>query len=109
MALLSRRHVLRQAAGAAAWSAVSRRASADTYPSRRIRLVIPYAAGGSGDQIGRPWAEKITSVLGTAYVENVGGAGGAVGCAAVARGPADGYSLLLGNGSTQIISPLSSV
>src|SRR5262249_1783586 len=38
-------------------------ARADNYPSRPIRLVIPYAAGGSGDQIGRPWAEKMGSLL----------------------------------------------
>ena len=82
-------------------------AAAEDYPSRSIRLVIPYAAGGSGDQIGRPWVERITSLLGPAYVENIGGAGGALGCAAVAQSAPDGYSLLLGNGSTQVIVPLT--
>ncbi len=70
--------------------------------------MIPYAAGGSGDQIGRPWVDKIAFRLGPAFVENVGGAGGAIGAAAVAREQPDGYSLLLGNGSTQVIIPLAS-
>jgi tripartite-type tricarboxylate transporter receptor subunit TctC len=83
-------------------------AIADEYPSRPIRLVIPYAAGGSGDQIGRPWAERMASLLGPTHVENIGGAGGALGCSAVAYSAPDGYSLLLGNGSTQVIVPLTS-
>jgi tripartite-type tricarboxylate transporter receptor subunit TctC len=83
-------------------------AIADEYPSRPIRLVIPYAAGGSGDQIGRPWAERMASLLGPTHVENIGGAGGALGCSAVAHSAPDGYSLLLGNGSTQVIVPLTS-
>jgi tripartite-type tricarboxylate transporter receptor subunit TctC len=108
MALFSRRRVLAQAAGAAVWGAAARRASADSYPSRRIRLVIPYAAGGSGDQIGRPWAEKFGELVGPVLVENLGGAGGAIGCASVLHEPPDGYSLLLGNVSTQVIVPLTS-
>ena len=87
---------------------MARQARADHYPSRPIRLVIPYAGGGSGDQIGRPWAEKMGSLLGPAYVENIGGAGGALGCSVVAREAGDGYTLLLGNGSTHVIIPLSS-
>jgi tripartite-type tricarboxylate transporter receptor subunit TctC len=108
MPLLSRRRVLEQAAGAAVLAALPRDARSDSYPSRSIRLVIPYAAGGSGDQIGRPWAERMGSLLGPAHVENIGGAGGALGCSAVAREAGDGYSLLLGNGSTQVIIPLTS-
>src|SRR6202012_4849806 len=100
---------LGKVAGAAAWAAAFRPASADPYPSRRIRLVIPYAAGGSGDQIGRPWAEKFTELLGPVFIENNGGAGGAIGCATVARDVPDGYSLLLGTISTQVLIPLASV
>ena len=81
---------------------------ADLYPSRPIRLVIPYTAGAAGDQIGRPWAEKMASLLGPTYVENIAGAGGALGCAAVAQSAPDGYSLLLGNGSTHVMIPLTS-
>lgn len=99
---------MENAARAVVLTVMPRFAEAEDYPSRPIRLVIPYAAGGSGDQIGRPWAERMASLLGPTYVENMGGAGGALGCLAVAQGPADGYSLLLGNGSTQVIFPLTS-
>ncbi|OAF19389.1 Bug family tripartite tricarboxylate transporter substrate binding protein [Bradyrhizobium neotropicale] len=109
MNLLSRRELLVTATRLAALVAWSGGAGADDYPSRPIRLVIPYAAGASGDQIGRPWAERIASLLGPIYVENVGGAGGSVGSAMVAQSAPDGYSLLLGNGSTQVMIPLSSV
>ena len=100
--------MLGTAAGAAALIARPRDASADDYPTRPIRLVIPYAAGASGDQIGRPWVRKMVSLLGPTYVENIGGAGGAVGCLAVAQSAPDGYSLLLGNVSTQVMIPLAS-
>ena len=107
MPLLSRRQFLQATTGAATAAVLPCAAANEDYPSRSIRLVIPYAAGGSGDQIGRPWVERITSLLGPAYVENIGGAGGALGCAAVAQSAPDGYSLLLGNGSTQVIVPLT--
>ncbi len=87
---------------------MSSTARADNYPSRPIRLVIPYTAGAAGDQIGRPWADKMTSLLGPTFVENIAGAGGAMGSAAVAQSQPDGYSLLLGNGSTQVMIPLTS-
>ncbi|OAF10768.1 hypothetical protein AYJ54_10660 [Bradyrhizobium centrolobii] len=105
---LSRRELLATATRLAALVAWPGGASADDYPSRPIRLVIPYAAGASGDQIGRPWADRVASLLGPIYVENIGGAGGAVGAAMVAQSAPDGYSLLLGNGSTQVMIPLSS-
>jgi tripartite-type tricarboxylate transporter receptor subunit TctC len=108
MSRLSRRRVLQATAGAVAAAMSARTATAEEYPSRPIRLVIPYAAGGSGDQIGRPWADRMASLLGPTYVENIGGAGGALGCSAVAQSAPDGYSLLLGNGSTKVIVPLTS-
>src|SRR3954470_1927307 len=66
------------------------------YPERPIRLVIPFPPGGIYDAVGRPWSEKVKPLLGTVVVENVGGAGGSLGAAAVARAPADGYTILLG-------------
>ncbi|WP_407189919.1 Bug family tripartite tricarboxylate transporter substrate binding protein [Bradyrhizobium centrosematis] len=108
MSLFSRRELLDMAARVAALAAWPAGAAADDYPSRPIRLVIPYTAGAAGDQIGRPWAERTASLLGPIYIENVGGAGGAIGTAAVAQSAPDGYSLLLGNGSTQVMIPLSS-
>ncbi|QPF89339.1 Bug family tripartite tricarboxylate transporter substrate binding protein [Bradyrhizobium commune] len=106
MPSLSRRRLVKTAAFAATIAGLPRSGKAADYPSRPIRLVIPYAAGGPGDQIGRPWVEKMSSQLGPSFVENVSGAGGAIGTTAVARENADGYSLLLGNGSTQVIIPL---
>jgi len=77
------------------------------YPERPIRLVIPFPPGGVYDAIGRPWAERMRSLLGTVVVENQGGAGGSIGAATVARAPADGYTLLLGGGGSQIINPIA--
>ena len=79
-----------------------------TTRSRPIRLVIPYTAGAAGDQIGRPWAEQDGIAAGAVYVENIAGAGGALGSSVVAQSAPDGYSLLLGNGSAQVMIPLAS-
>ena len=107
MPSFSRRQFVRALSGAAGFAAIPRRGQAQDYPSRPIRLVIPYGAGGSGDQIGRPWVDRMSSLLGPTFVDYIGGAGGAIGTAAVAREEPDGYSLLLGNGSTQVIIPLT--
>src|ERR1700684_3574521 len=73
-----------------------------TYPTRPIRLIIPFPPGGGFDAIGRPWAEKIQPLLGTVVVENEGGGGSSLGAAAVAHSHPDGYTLLLGGSSTHI-------
>jgi tripartite-type tricarboxylate transporter receptor subunit TctC len=76
---ISRRRVLHLAAGAAALPAVSRIASAQTYPMRPITMVVPYAAGGATDTIGRVMAERMKSSLGQpVIVEDVTGAGGTI-------------------------------
>lgn len=75
------------------------------YPSRPIRLVVPFAAGGVVDVIGRLWADKMKPLLGTVVVENQGGASGSIGAAEVARAQPDGHTLLLGNTSTQVLNP----
>ena len=72
------------------------------YPDRPIRLVVPFPPGGGYDAVGRPWAEKMKSVLGTVVVENQGGGGSSLGAAAVARARPDGYTILLGGSSTHI-------
>ncbi|MET4045723.1 tripartite tricarboxylate transporter substrate binding protein [Bradyrhizobium sp. RT6a] len=108
MASFTRRQFVRALTSAAALAALPRNGQAADYPSRPIRLVIPYGAGGSGDQIARPWVDRMPSLLGPTFVEYIGGAGGAIGSAAVAREVPDGYSLLLGNGSTQVIIPMTS-
>jgi len=93
---LPRRNVLHLVAGAAALLTASRAAGAETYPSRPIRLVVPFPPGGAFDAIGRPWAEKIKPWLGTVIIENIGGGGASLGAAAVARARPDGYTILLG-------------
>jgi tripartite-type tricarboxylate transporter receptor subunit TctC len=71
-------------------------ASAETYPSRAVRLIVPYSPGGPTDTIGRILAEKLSASWGQPVViENRGGAGGNIGAGLVARSPADGYALLI--------------
>src|ERR1043166_5604803 len=93
---LPRRKFLQLAASAAALAAASRTAVAQNYPTRPIRLVVPFPPGGAFDALGRPWAEKMKPLLGAVFVENIGGSGASLGAAAVARAQPDGYTLLLG-------------
>jgi tripartite-type tricarboxylate transporter receptor subunit TctC len=79
------------------------------YPERPIRLVVPFAPGGDGDIMGRLWAKYAAPTFGaTIVVENKAGAGGAIGAGEVARTRPDGYTLLLGTTTTQIINPAAS-
>ena len=98
----TRRKFMDLAAGAVALATIPTIARAQSYPIRPIRLVIPFPPGGAYDAVGRPWADKMKSLLGTIVVENVGGASGSIGAAAVARAPADGYTLLLGGTLTHL-------
>ena len=77
---IDRRDFLQLAVGAAGLGAARRAAKADTYPTRPVRLVLPFPPGGAFDIIGRPWADKVSKggTLGTVFVENQPGAGGAV-------------------------------
>jgi tripartite-type tricarboxylate transporter receptor subunit TctC len=76
------------------------------YPSRPIRVIVPFSPGGVVDTIARLWAQKVVPLLGTIVVDNRGGAGGVIGAGEVARTRPDGYTLLVGNSSTQIINPV---
>src|SRR5258708_22736074 len=70
--------------------------SAQTYPTRPVRLVVPFGAGGPTDVIARIVAQKLSETWGQqVYTENIPGAGGNTGVATVARAPADGYTILL--------------
>ncbi len=81
-------------------------AQQSVWPSRPIRMVIPFGAGGGTDVIGRLLAQKLTESLGqTVVVENRPGAGGSLGTSEVARAPGDGYTILLGSSSTHGINP----
>ena len=70
--------------------------AADVYPSKLIKLVVPYPAGGGADAFSRPLAQQLSNRLGqSVVVENRGGAGGNISMESVARAPSDGYTLML--------------
>ena len=101
--------VLRAAALAMAplFAVAQTAAAADDYPSKPIRLVIPYGTGGVSDSMGRITAATLTKVLGqTVVVENRGGAGGTVGAAVVAKAAPDGYTLLLTSPPMVAVAPV---
>jgi tripartite-type tricarboxylate transporter receptor subunit TctC len=76
-------------------------ALAQPFPSKPIRAVVPFAAGSATDQIGRAFSEKMSQFLGQPIVvENRPGANGMLGADAVAKAPADGYTILFGTNST---------
>src|SRR5215467_8059032 len=93
---LPRRKFLHLAAGAAALPAFSHIAWAQAYPTRPVRVIVPYAPGGPTDIFGRLIAQSLSEHLGKQfYVENVGGAGGNVGMGQGARAAPDGYTVLV--------------
>ncbi|HEX4894678.1 MAG TPA: tripartite tricarboxylate transporter substrate binding protein [Hyphomicrobiaceae bacterium] len=77
------------------------------WPERPVKLVVPFAPGGSTDSVTRPWAEKLTEAFGQQFViENRGGASGMIGAEAVAKAPADGYTYLVGTSTPVVSLPL---
>lgn len=82
-------------------------AFAQSFPNRPVTLVIPFAAGGSTDVVGRIVAQKMGEILGQqVIVENVGGAGGSTGATRVARADPDGYTILMATVATHALNPL---
>jgi len=78
-------------------------AMADSYPSKPIRLIVPYPPGGTTDRIGRLLATELSGRLGTkVYVDNKGGGGGIIGTELASRAAPDGYTLYVGSGSYAI-------
>jgi tripartite-type tricarboxylate transporter receptor subunit TctC len=91
--------------GVLAALSLSAPALAQDYPSRPINLVVPFAAGGSTDLVGRIIAEAMSKELGQqVLVVNQAGAGGVLGATAVADAPADGYTILMGTIATHALS-----
>jgi tripartite-type tricarboxylate transporter receptor subunit TctC len=97
-----RRRFLHLAAGAAALPIIPRIASAQAYPTKPIRLVVPFPPGGAFDFVGRPLVDKMKPLVGTMVIENIGGGGSSLGAAAVARARPDGYTILLGGTQTHV-------
>ena len=99
--MLNRRTVL---LGGAAFATAAMPVQAQDYPSRPIRILVPLAAGGMADILARVVATKITETTGhSVVVENRTGGAGVIGADAVAKSPADGYTLLMGLHATQAI------
>jgi tripartite-type tricarboxylate transporter receptor subunit TctC len=93
---LPRRKFLQLASCTAALPAFSRIALAQSYPSRPVRMIVPFAPGGQNDAIGRLIAQQLSERLGKQFiVENVGGGGGSVGTGRAAQAARDGYAVLV--------------
>jgi tripartite-type tricarboxylate transporter receptor subunit TctC len=100
---MKRRDFLRAAAGAATVNVVGRStALAQAWPSRPVKLIVSFAAGGATDLVARPWAEALSKAYGQQFVvENRGGASGLIGNEAAFRSAPDGYTFLFtGNTGT---------
>jgi tripartite-type tricarboxylate transporter receptor subunit TctC len=105
--MLQRRRFLQMAVGAAALPAVSRVASAQTYPTRPVRLVAGFPPGGAVDMVARLMGQWLSERLGTPFViENRAGAGGNIAAEAVVRASPDGYTLLMVNVANAINATL---
>ncbi len=95
---------LRLVAGLAAVLALH--VQADTWPSKPIRMVVPFPAGGPTDVMTRVLADKLGNALGkTVIVDNKPGAGGEIGADYVAKSPPDGYTFVMATGSSHSVAP----
>jgi hypothetical protein len=100
-----RRQFLRLAASAAALPAVSRVATAQTYPSRPITMIVPSPAGGSLDAVARILTERMRrSLAQPIIIENIGGADGWIGAGRAARAKPDGYTIDLGHLGNHVLN-----
>jgi tripartite-type tricarboxylate transporter receptor subunit TctC len=104
-ALINRRQVLGMAGASVALAATG--AQAQAYPTRPLRFVVPYAAGGGTDLVIRALQEPLSKALGQPIVvDNKSGAAGAIGAREVARAAADGHTFLVSNNGPSVILPL---
>jgi tripartite-type tricarboxylate transporter receptor subunit TctC len=105
--MLSRRHFLHLAASGAVFPAIPRIARAQTYPTRQVRIIVGFPAGGIADVFARIMGQWLSERLGQPFVvENRPGAGGNVGTEAAVRAAPDGYTLLLIGASNSISASL---
>jgi tripartite-type tricarboxylate transporter receptor subunit TctC len=107
MPIFARRAVLKLAATAVAAALLGAPAQAqDAWPSRSVRIVVPFSAGGTTDVVARALAKDLGELWGqSVVVDNRAGAGGNIGAEAVAKSPADGYTILMTSGSIFTVNP----
>ena len=105
---MDRRDVLKLGLAASASALTAPLALAQAgFPSRPIKLVVPFSAGGVNDIVGRQWAERVKPLLGSVFIENIGGAGGTLGVMEVQRAEPDGHAILLGSTSTMVLNTMN--
>src|SRR5947209_7043836 len=106
MQLAPRFQVLAVGVLAAVLTAIAAPAASQTFPSRTVHLVVPYAAGGTGDIVARVISDKLAAALGqTVVVENRPGASGSIGTKGVIAAAPDGHTLLVGQTGEISINP----
>jgi tripartite-type tricarboxylate transporter receptor subunit TctC len=97
MSMIDRRYFSIFSLAAAAWMAGAQVATAQSWPTRPVTMVVPFAAGSASDTVARILAARLSELLGQQVViENIGGAGGMTGAARVAKAAPDGYQFVLG-------------
>ncbi len=102
---IDRRQFLQLAGTVAALPALPGPASAQTYPTKPVTIVVPFAAGGPADALARALGERMRNSLGQpVIVENVAGAAGTIGVGRVVRAPPDGYTIGIGHWSTHVLN-----
>src|SRR5262249_2561268 len=102
---MQRRHFLYLAGATAFGLATTGSARAQAYPTRSVRVIVPFTPGGPTDLFARLIAAKLADQMGQQfYVENVGGAGGNIGAGRAAQAAPDGYTLFI-NGGNHVINP----
>lgn len=105
---MHRRYFMHAAAAAAATFAVSiSPVLASDWPSRPVKIIVPFAAGGATDLVARPWAEWLGKAFNQQFIiENRGGASGLIGAEAAFRSAPDGYTFYFSSNSTVVFQPL---
>ena len=102
----SRRRILQAGASACLLAAATRASLADTFPSRPVRVIVPFAPGGPVDVLGRLIAQRFSDRFGQQFfVENLAGAGGNIGTGKAAKADPDGYTILI-TANNHVINPL---
>ena len=93
---ITRRRAIAGMGAALAMPCILPAGAQETWPNQPVRLIMPYAPGGAGDTLARPWAEKLSQAFGVPFVvENRGGASGTIGTEAAARSAPDGTIFLI--------------